>query len=248
MGRQRAGREVSPNDVLSRPFAGNVEETPDTGGTPKAQQSTPTEVASPKSAAFSAALRDPRYRLSAIAAVAVLVGVVVWLIVSSSGSGSSTAKQPAGKGISPVALSARGLATLASAVGQPIYWIGPSANTHYELTRTAEGKVYIRYLPVTTPAGGSGAFLTVGTYPMAGALAATKALSQKQGAVKIDVGKGGVGFATSVNATSAYAAYPGSNYQIEVYSPTPGAAVGILGSGRLVAVAPSASSAGTTSP
>src|SRR4051812_6387446 len=64
------------------------------------------------------------------------------------------------------------LRTLATKVGHEIFWAGPKRGYTYELTRTTEGNIYIRYLPPGVPVGaGSADFLAVGTYPQADAFA-----------------------------------------------------------------------------
>src|SRR5205814_7461001 len=101
----------------------------------------------------------------AVVGVAVAVGLVVWLIVHFTG-GKST--KPAARAPA-TAVSLSGLRTLAGAVASPIYWIGPQAGHTYELTKTADNRIYIRYLPKGVPVGTSQAYLTVGTYPVANA-------------------------------------------------------------------------------
>jgi hypothetical protein len=111
-----------------------------------------------------------------------------------------------------VPISVSGLKTLASAMGQPIYWAGPEENVHYELTRAKDGHVWVRYLPAgakigerTTP------HLTVGTYPMKNAFAATQAVAAKKSSTRIDVGSGAVAFCGAAHPTSVYVAYRGSD-------------------------------------
>jgi hypothetical protein len=56
----------------------------------------------------------------------------------------------------PTAVTRTGLASLAASVGHPVYWAGPRANVTYELTQTADGRIFVRYLPKGTPVGAAG--------------------------------------------------------------------------------------------
>jgi hypothetical protein len=133
-----------------------------------------------------------------------------------------------------VALSASGLAELVRGTGQPIYWVGPRPNTMYEVQQTADGKAYVRYLPEGIEAGDDGAYLTVGTYPMADAYAATESLAASPGSVQIPV-EGATAFYSESEggANNAYVAFPDSTEQIEVWDPTPGAARQLVAEGAV---------------
>ena len=48
------------------------------------------------------------------------------------------------------------LEAVAKSLGHPVYWAGPRKGVTYELTRTTDGKVYIRYLPRGTHVGDDG--------------------------------------------------------------------------------------------
>jgi hypothetical protein len=128
------------------------------------------------------------------------------------------------------------LRMLSAALGHPLYWAGPRAAGRYELTRTPGGHVFVRYLPTGAAVGTSNPYLTIGTYPINGAFALTKRLSTDPTAVRVAVGHGGVAFFTRTRPTNVYVAYPGTNTQIEVYDPAPGAAQRLVGSNRIVPV------------
>jgi hypothetical protein len=156
-------------------------------------------------------------RVGAALAVAAAIGVIVWVAFG----GSSKPSEPTGgaQAIPPVALSVSGLRTLAGAVGQPIYWAGPLKGYRYELTRTNKGYVYIRYLPHGVKAGAAGSkYLVIGTYPYPHAYAALKSLA---GGAQF-AAAGGKGIAVvEPKATNVRVAFPGVDYQIEVYDPFP---------------------------
>jgi hypothetical protein len=83
------------------------------------------------------------------------------LLIRGHGAGKTTLP-PVG---SPAAVSESQLKSLASESSQPIYWAGPKHGT-YELTRTTDGRTYIRYLPFADKVGDrTPNYLTVGTYP-----------------------------------------------------------------------------------
>jgi hypothetical protein len=108
----------------------------------------------------------------------------------------------------------RKVATLSS----PVYWIGPRAGVTYEYTRSPNGNVYLRYLPKGVAVGASGAYPTIGTYPVAKAFATTKSAGRQAGATRVTLA-GAQAFYTKAKPTSVYAAFAGSDYQIEVYNP-----------------------------
>ena len=176
----------------------------------------------------------PRIRAGAVIAVALLAGFLVWLLVvrdddSISSPGTTTTSAPT----EPVLITRAGLRTLASAVGRPIYWAGPRSGVNYELTKTADNRVFIRYLPKGVANGSSDPYLTIGTYPLQDAFAVTKRQAQQEGSVKVAIGGGGVAFYSDESPTNVYFAYPRSDYQIEVYDPSSARARRLVSSGKV---------------
>jgi hypothetical protein len=106
----------------------------------------------------------------------------------------------------------------------------------YELTRTPDGRTYVRYLPQGVPVGEQKPALTVGTYPVPKAFQATEAVAGSKGSVRIDVGSGAVAFYSRTHPTSVYFARQGEDYQVEVFDPDAAAARALVASGRLRAV------------
>jgi hypothetical protein len=170
----------------------------------------------------------PRVRLGAVIALALAAGIVAWAVAGrTSSSKTSTAATPVG----PVALSASGLATLARTVGQPIYWAGPRKGYLYELRRTSNGNVYIRYLPPGVDAGAPGAkYLTIATYPYPGALRALKNVTDGR---HVSIPGGGIGVIGSTYKKSVHLAYPNVDYQVEVFDPSAARALAVATSGRV---------------
>jgi hypothetical protein len=135
-----------------------------------------------------------------------------------------TGSSPLGLTTAPQALTLAGLKTFAKRVRHPVYWIGPRPHTTYEVTQTTDGRIYVRYLPKGQPAGTDFPYLTVGTYPVKNALGTTRAQAAAAGSVRIPAAKGALAFFAKARPTNVYEAFPGVDYQIEVYDPwKPGA-------------------------
>ena len=155
-------------------------------------------------------------RLGAVVAVLALLGLAAWYLIDMRGGSSD---ETASASAEPVALSADGLKTLAGSLGQPVYWLGEQPNTTYEVMQSPDGRVYVRYLPAGTEAGDPRAFTTVGTYAVRNAYEIIDSRMREPGASAISVSGGGVALVTKTSPTNVYVAYPGSDYQIEIFSP-----------------------------
>ena len=106
---------------------------------------------------------------------------------------------------------------------------------HCQLTRTATGRVYIRYLPPGVNAGAPGGkYLIVATYPFTGAYRALQTLANGKG---ISVPGHGIAYIDPKDPTSVHLAYPGINFQVEVYDPSPARSLRIARSGDVRPVA-----------
>jgi hypothetical protein len=188
------------------------------------------------------ALRRPRIRVSLVIALAVAVGVVIWLVIAHErGGGSSNQSTRA----APEAASVAQLKAAAATLG-PIAWVGPRAGSRYELTWTPAGRTYVRYLTGSAKIGDPRPdFLTVGTYRQAGAYAAVQAAARQPGAVRVTT-PNGIAFYNRSHPTSVYVGLPGAAYQIEVFSPLAGESRRLVESGqvRLVGTTPTAAAKG----
>jgi hypothetical protein len=173
--------------------------------------------------------RGRRIGAGAFIAVTLASGIITWVVVRHSSSSSPSA--PVATPIAPVALSASGLQTLARTVGQPIYWAGPRRNYLYELKRTSDNKVFIRYLPPGVDAGVSSSnYMIVATYPFIGAFAALKRVAGGRG---IQLPGGGLAVVDEKHPTSIHLAFPSIPYQVEVYDPSPVRALAVASSGAI---------------
>jgi hypothetical protein len=126
------------------------------------------------------------------------------------------------------------LRRLADSNSGPVYWAGPQAGRSYELSRTVDGRVYVRYLLPGVQAGDPRSrFLTVGTYPVRDGIATLRAA---KGMKRLSLAGGALAAYNPSKATSVYYATPGSPAQVEVYSPISGRALELVAGGRVVPV------------
>ena len=194
---------------------------------------------------MAASSRLPKVRLGAVIAIGVAVGLVVWLVTRDSGSSSkptSTLTTAAGAtGSKVVPITASGLQTLTRALQRPIYWAGEESGKTYELTQSADGKVYLRYLPRGVAVGTHKAELTVGTYPVVSAFTVTQRGAEQSGSVRVPA-RGAVAFFNRSTPTNIYVAFPGTDYQIEVYDPSAAQARELVRAGKIMPVAATAPS------
>lgn len=182
-------------------------------------------------------------RLGAVFVVAAVAGIAAWLLLVRSSTTTVSPPAPAKVGAPATAISQQGLQTLAAALDHPIYWAGSKPNRTYELTQTPDGRIYIRYLPAGIAVGSPNTYLTIGTYPVSGAYAATRRIAVQAGSVRIPVGDGGIAFYRQSLPTNVYVAFPGSNYQVEVFDPIAADAHKLVSSGGIRKVATRAGAA-----
>ena len=178
----------------------------------------------------------PRWIPWAVAAGIVLVGVLIFALTSGDDeSGSSTsAGAPSIKSGVPTVVSETQLRAFGRAQAVPVYWAGPQANRRYELTRTANGRIYIRYLTPNAQTGSSRAlFLTVGTYPGTNAYGALQTVGRRSGSFKVRTQSGALVVWATANPRSVYFSFPAANFQVEVYDPQKGHARSLVLDGRV---------------
>jgi len=130
----------------------------------------------------------------------------------------TTTEALAGK---PAIVDAAQLADAAERRGEPIYWVGERDGKQIELVESDSDRVYVRYLDEgVEPGVRSAAFLTIATYPEQDPVAALRREAKKRKNAEIARGKdGGVVLIDPDKPNSVYVAYPGDQFQIEVYSP-----------------------------
>jgi hypothetical protein len=136
----------------------------------------------------------------------------------------------------PALLTAAVLTSVTGAVGHDVYGVAAPAGTRPEVTRSTTGDVWVRYLSGDAKLGDKRAdYLTVGTYPRTDALAAAKAAAEGTKSRSAELPDGGIMLWSLERPESVYAASPGSDLLVEVYSPDPARARALVSGG---AVAP----------
>ncbi len=172
-----------------------------------------------------------RLRVAAVVAVGCAAALAAWLAV---GRGSET---DAPSSASSILVSRRDLRSLAAA--RTVYWAGPMRGYRYELTRTARGAIYVRYLPTGVPAGDPRPdFLTVGTYRRPNAYRGLEVEARKRGTVVFHPAPRQIALFRKDRPTSVYFAFLGSGEQIEVYDPSPSRARRLVATGRVRPIRP----------
>jgi hypothetical protein len=171
-----------------------------------------------------------RSRPIGIAISVALVFVAIFLATRPGDEGGETQNVDA----APRLVDAADLTALEGTLGHEVYWAGERAATQLELSEKADGNLFLRYLPDGVEAGDPRVgFLTVGTYPVAGAVEALRRTAAKGGARLRSAAGGAVVLVNPSSEGSVYLAYPGSDLQIEVYDPAPGRALGLIRSGAI---------------
>lgn len=171
-------------------------------------------------------------RIALVSGVAILAGVLVWLLVIRADDSDRPAPEIARPGEGPVASDASQLSELQDRLGHPVYWAGEQGSAGIELTRTADDRVFVRYLAEGANVGDARSdFLTIGTYPVEDAYGTLDEQSHRPGASVEQTPDGGLVVANESNPTSVYIAYPGQNIQVEVYDPDPALALRLAVSG-----------------
>ena len=135
-------------------------------------------------------------------------------------------------GPKPKAASPSDLKSVAGSLGHPIYWAGPKKGYTYELNRNPSGSLFIRYLPPGAHVGASQTYLSVATYPFPGALAGIQRVARQKGQRTIKLAGGGLAVFNPTLPKDVHLAYPGSNYQVEVFDPA-GKTRQIVASGQI---------------
>jgi hypothetical protein len=138
-------------------------------------------------------------------------------------------------GAKPKAASPAALKSLAASLGHPIYWAGPTRGYTYELNRNPNGSLYIRYLPPGVPVGSKKTYLSVATYPFVDALAGIQRVAKQKGQRTIRLAGGGLAVFNPRIPTDIHLAYPGSNFQVEVFDPA-GKTRQIVAAGRIASI------------
>jgi hypothetical protein len=170
-----------------------------------------------------------RIRLALVLCAAVGAGLVAWFVFKSGDNGTSVPNRAPAS-----AASAAELQALPGKVGHDVFWAGRKSGFTYELTQTNKGNIFIRYLPAGVEVNDARPnFLTVGTYPRAHAYATVKKVSKNPGSESHQLVGGGIAVRSNVKPNSVFVAYPGKNFEIEIYDPSPSKALRLAVSGKV---------------
>ena len=167
-------------------------------------------------------------------AIALLGAFLIWLLFIKGGEDDSNAPAPAHKTVEVV--SAGELLGAMAGVGYPVFWVGAEDGVAYEVTRIADGRTYVRYLPAGSEAESKEPFLTVGSYFINDAYGVTSRQAERSGASSFSLQGNGIALPNGDDPRSVYVAYPDIDVQIEVYDPAPGRALGLVRSGALTPI------------
>jgi hypothetical protein len=202
-------------------------------------------------------------RIGAVIALALAAGFIAWLLLRGNGDNGSSANSGSSSGSAASAgtvqttraaaekTSSGKLRALAASVRHPIFWVGPESGRTLEVTQTNAGNIYVRYLPSGVAIGADKPYLTIATYPFPGAFAAIRKQAAARGAATVKLAHGGIGVLDQAYPESVHIAYPGVNYQVEVFDPTPARAMQLVSAGRLAtlgSLAPEPTPATATTP
>jgi hypothetical protein len=133
----------------------------------------------------------------------------------------------------PTAATLAGLRGVAKSLGHALYWVGPKTGDTYELTQSGDGKAIIRYLPPGVQVGTPKVYLSVATYPFPGAYGATKALGKQSNVETLKLPAGGIAVIAKSYPKSIHVAWPGTDYQVEVFDPSAAKARQLVSSGQI---------------
>ena len=117
--------------------------------------------------------------------------------------------------------------------GVPIYWLGARKGSRYELSETADGGYSVAYLQAGGRRGERPAeYVTVASYPSDDGVAALRRAARNRPRSKLGRTDGGAILLIDPGSPrNAHLAYPGGDFQVEVFSPVPGEALRLAARG-----------------
>ena len=138
------------------------------------------------------------------------------------------------KAISAQFLSAGRMRTQPLIIGQGFYWAGALPGLKMEFRRTAQGAIYVRYMPPSARKGQGGNFLIIATYPFNQAVNGLKDQAQKAGGATVKgPDPGSIIYVDPTHPKSVYMAWKNDNVQVEVVGTSPAVAVRLAKSGDI---------------
>lgn len=184
-------------------------------------------------------------RRTVLIAGAVVIIVVAAILSFTLGGDDNKTSSPTNNGgntaVAPVApVNAEGLKTAVAAVGGAgkVYWAGEEANFTYVFRSEANGQASVRYIPPDGDPNAQGAvYRVLGNYPIPNAFEVTKKAADGADSVLLTNSDGSIVVYNKNKTTNVYIAFPDVDVQIEIFDPTPGKALELATSGRIVKVA-----------
>jgi hypothetical protein len=177
--------------------------------------------------------RNAVLQLGALLAVALVAFVVAWYVIGGGNNSTAVSVLVTGK---PTLVTEAQLRALAQKSVFPVYWAGAKKGA-YELTRTSDGRIYVRYLSSASQVGSRSAkFLTVGTYPSKAAFLSIRRAARRPGGLSLKLGANGLLVFNTNTPTSVYFSYPAATYQVEVYDPSPQQARTLVLAGKITPI------------
>ena len=168
------------------------------------------------------------FRIVAVVVIVVIAALVAWLALRDNGNSSADPTNAR-------AVTSAQINEVATSVGHPVFWLGPRTGMTYELVQTSSGTIVVRYLPAGVAVGAKEPYLSVATYPFQGAYPAIQTVTQQPNIRTIKLPNGGLAETSKGVSTNVHAAYPGVDYQAEIFDPTPGNAAKFVRAGKLTA-------------
>lgn len=172
------------------------------------------------------------------------VAIIVIAAIVSFAAGGDDSPSSSGNGITAsataVPVNTDGLRAAVTAVGGTgkVYWAGEEAGFTYVLRTEANGQASVRYIPEGGDANAAGAvYRVLGSYPIKGAFEVTKKAANTPDSVLLTNSDGSVVVYDKRKTTNVYIAFPDVDVQVEIFDPTPGKALELATSGRIVKVA-----------
>ena len=119
-----------------------------------------------------------------------------------------------------VCLSEKELRNLVTENNIVAYWTGPVKDATYSINSTTAGQVFVRYIPKGMECGSTEAkYRVIATYSETDAFNSTQQAGSQPEGVTLANPDGSVVYFSKNAPNNVYLAYPGINYQIEIYDP-----------------------------
>ena len=167
-----------------------------------------------------------QFFLILIIATAVISSLVTFGITNQLAPGLADRTTLAAQTSGGVCLSEKELRALVSANKIAAYWTGPVKDATYSINTTTPGQVFVRYILKGMDCGSTESnFRVIATYAEADAFNSTQQAGNQAEGVSLANPDGSVVYFNKNAPKNVYIAYPGIDYQIEIYDPDPKTAV-----------------------